>query len=300
MNPWVFVKGITNNSILLTFDVEDWFQVENFKQYISFSTWNSFNLRVEKNTHLLLDLMDSYEFRPKATFFILGWIAQKSPGLVREIYNRGHEIASHGFDHQLCSNLASDILSKDLKNSKSLLEDIIGESIVGYRAPSFVISDHVLKIINDAGYKYDSSYNSFSAHGRYGTLDLTRTERLGSAFRIQDDFYEIPISNIRLMNKIFPLGGGGYFRLLPFQFFRQGVKQVLNNDNTFVFYSHPWEFDPDQPKVNEASKWFKFRHYTNLNKTENKLRLLINTFSDCRFITCSQYLDSLITTRPCV
>ncbi|MFA5905878.1 MAG: polysaccharide deacetylase family protein, partial [Desulfobacula sp.] len=152
--------------ILLTFDVEDWFQVENFKEYISFSTWNSFELRVEKNTHKILDFLDSFSFKPKATFFILGWIAEKLPKLVQEIHKRGHEVASHGNDHHLCANLTETDLLMDLKSSKECLETIIGSRVYGFRAPSFALDDRVLRTIAKAGYLYDSSYNSFSAHGR--------------------------------------------------------------------------------------------------------------------------------------
>jgi polysaccharide deacetylase family protein (PEP-CTERM system associated) len=278
-------------SILLTFDVEDWFQVENFKQYIKFSTWNSFELRVEKSTLKILDLLDSFSFQPKATFFILGWIAKKLPKLVREIHERGHEVASHGVDHHLCQNLGPD-LAKDLTSSKRLLEEIIGSKIHGYRAPSFALNDKVLKSIQDAGYTYDSSFNSFSGHGRYGTIDLTRAKKNEAVYKISDTFFELPISNLKLKNKVIPLGGGGYFRLLPFPFFKAGMKSVLKKDSAFIFYAHPWEFDPYQPRVEQASKGFKFRHYINLHKTENKLKSLLEYFCDSEFVTCIDYIKN--------
>lgn len=280
-------------SILLTFDVEDWFQVENFKPYIKFSAWNSFGLRVEQNTNKILDLLDSYAFKPKATFFVLGWIAEKLPALVQEIHSRGHEVASHGFDHHLNSNIPEKDLIRDLARSKVYLEDLTCDTISGYRAPSFVINDRILEVISQAGYLYDTSYNSFSGHGRYGSIDLTHTTRVGTAYRISRDFYELPISNLNCCGKVIPLGGGGYFRLLPFSAFKLGMRNVLKNQDAFVFYAHPWEFDPDQPRVHEASKWFKFRHYINLRRTEAKLRSLISAFSDCQFITCKQYIDNL-------
>lgn len=286
----------SRKSILLTFDVEDWFQVENFKQYIKFSTWNSFQLRVERNTHTLLNLLDAFTFKTKATFFILGWIAQKLPDLVREIDNRGHEVASHGYDHHLCSNLDSKTLTQDLEKSKKLLEDLTGHPIKGYRAPSFAVNNKILEAIKLSGYKYDSSYNSFSGHGRYGTIDLSDTAKNKSAYKFSNNFYEIPISNLSLFNKIFPLGGGGYFRLYPLALFKQGMKQVLKHNDAFIFYAHPWEFDPEQPRVHEASQWFKFRHYINLHKTEDKLNSLIKSFSYCRFTTCTEYLDHITET----
>ena len=277
-------------SILLTFDVEDWFQVENFKEYIEFSTWDSFELRVEKNTIKILDLLDSFSSKPKATFFILGWIAQKLPHLVREIHERGHEVASHGLNHHLCKNLSSKELMEDLMASKVFLEDLTGHEVYGYRAPSFAINDETLISIEQAGYTYDSSYNSFSGHGRYGTIDLSSAEKKEACYKINNNFFELPISNYKLKNRVMPLGGGGYFRLLPFPLFKVGMKSVIKKDNAFVFYAHPWEFDPGQPRVEQASKGFKFRHYINLHKTENKLKALLESFCDYEFVTCIDYI----------
>ena len=278
-------------TILLTIDVEDWFQVENFKSYIDFTTWDSFELRVEKNTHLILDLLDTFALKPKATFFILGWIAQKLPGLIRQIKDRGHEVASHGGNHHLCTILDRNRLAQDLLTSKKRLEDITGQAVYGYRAPSFAINDRVLEMIKQAGYLYDSSYNSFSAHGRYGSIDLSKSVKRGGSYQLVTHFFELPVSNMCLGSKTIPLGGGGYFRLYPTSFFKQGIKHVLKKNNAFVFYAHPWEFDPDQPRVHQASRGFKFRHYINLNKTESKLKRIINSFSGCEFVTCRRYLD---------
>lgn len=277
--------------ILLTFDVEDWFQVENFKEYIPFSTWNYFELRVEKNTLKILDLLDSFSFKPKATFFILGWIAEKLPELVLQIHQRGHEIASHGNDHHLCRNLTESDLITDLKTSKDCLETIINSRVYGFRAPSFALDDRILQVIAQAGYLYDSSYNSFSAHGRYGTIDLSHALKKNAGYRLNECFYELPISNLKIRNTVIPLGGGGYFRLFPFPLFKLGMASVFKNDNAFVFYAHPWEFDPSQPRVEQASRGFKFRHYINLHKTENKLKALISSFSNYEFVTCSEYLQ---------
>lgn len=280
-------------SILLTFDVEDWFQVENFKSYIPFSTWNSFELRVERNTIKILDLLDSFSFKPRATFFVLGWIAQKCPQLVREISNRGHEVASHGYGHDLCPQMEQPLLVHDLKCSKVLLEDITGKQVTGYRAPSFSINNEVLGLIRDAGYLYDSSFNSFSGHGRYGSLDLSSALKKQGRYELDHGFFELPVSNLNLFNHILPLGGGGYFRLIPFSVFKHGVTSVLKKEKTFVFYAHPWEFDPEQPRVEQASPWFKFRHYINLRRTEKKLIALINTFSDIKFKTIDAHITSL-------
>ncbi|MBA3012822.1 MAG: DUF3473 domain-containing protein [Desulfobacula sp.] len=280
-------------SILLTFDIEDWFQVENFKSHIQFSTWNSLELRVEKSTLRILDLLDFFSFKPRATFFVLGWVAEKCPRLVREISNRGHEVASHGYGHDLCPQLDKDLLIQDLHISKALLEDITGKEVVGYRAPSFSINDEVLALIQDAGYLYDASYNSFEAHGRYGRLDLSNAPKNQGLYQLGENFFELPVSNLSLFNHILPLGGGGYFRLIPFSMFQLGITAVLKKENAFVFYAHPWEFDPDQPRVNLAELSLKFRHYVNLSRTKNKMEAMIRRFSSMNFKTAMGHIHSL-------
>ena len=318
--------------ILTTIDVEDWFQVENFKKYIPFSSWSSYKLRVEKNTHRILDLLDSTKLNnptnptnpinptnstnptnpinptnpknpinatnpasPKATFFILGWLVEHLPHLVQQIHSRGHEVASHGYNHIIANEVPSDKLKLDLIDSKKLLEDTIGHRINGYRAPSFFINCDILKIIEDSGYLYDSSYNSFSLHERYGHVDFSQNDRKGIAIQISKTFYELPISNLKLTIKNFelPWGGGGYFRLIPFPFFRVGAQSILRKEKAYLFYMHPWEIDPEQPRVTKASAFYKFRHYTNLKKTFSKLTKFLETFNEHRFITCRQYLEEV-------
>jgi polysaccharide deacetylase family protein (PEP-CTERM system associated) len=327
---------------LFTVDVEDWFQVENFKSSIVFDSWNEQEFRVERNTHRILDLLDAFgnskstnlqpvifpsgtnqtnftgptnqptnktnETNPphstvppvRATFFMLGWIARKLPGLVKAICSRGHEVASHGINHHLCTDETSDALQNDLSDSKKLLEDIIGRPVCGYRAPSFSINDDILKIIEDAGYLYDSSYNSFDKHGRYGRLAIDGFKKSGIACQVSDTFYELPVSNLIIQNSTFkinnwilPWGGGGYFRLLPYAIFKQGIQRILKKDSAYNFYMHPWEVDPDQPRVNKAPALLKFRHYVNLRSTEKKISKMLVDFSDCRFVTCREYLEEL-------
>jgi len=361
INP---INSINTKYFLLTVDVEDWFQVENFKPWIPFSSWDYRELRVEKNVHQLLDLFDSVELnahssklkageaesskehaptnsanatnainsinvpgaasnkqhttdnkhtkKVSATFFVLGWLAEKLPGMVREIQARGHEVASHGYNHELPNSLVSQDLKNDLIGSKKLLEDIIGESVVGYRAPSFAITDDILQTISECGYQYDSSYNSFGLHGRYGKISLNGSGRKGIAHRINENFHELPISNLEFENPIsyqlsamssgrkakkrfvLPLGGGGYFRIIPHFPFKFGVKLILKKKNAYLFFMHPWEIDPKQPRIQEASANFKFRHYSNIFKTHDKLKNLIGAFSQCRFPTCSQYLSKFV------
>jgi polysaccharide deacetylase family protein (PEP-CTERM system associated) len=283
-----------NKRILLTFDVEDWFQVENFKGYIPFSSWPDYELRVEKNTLKIIDILESFSFKPKATFFILGWLAEKIPDLVKEISLKGHEVASHGFNHDLCTNLDKKRLMEDLVKSREILESITKSKIYGYRAPSFAVDDDILCAVNEAGYKYDSSFNSFSMHKRYGRPDFSSAVLKGSAFEINSLFYEIPLSNISISSRVLPLGGGGYFRLFPFVFFKQGMKNVFRKNDAFVFYAHPWEFDPGQPRVEQASTGFKFRHYINLHKTEQKFISMIKAFHRYKFITVKSYLEEIM------
>jgi len=283
-------------SIIITVDVEDWFQVENFKQYIPFSSWSSHKLRVEWNTSKLLDLFDSFlstQTPVKATFFVLGWIAERLPDLVKDIHARGHEVASHGYNHALWKERSHKVLKNDLVRSRNILEDITGDRVAGYRAPSFSIDPDMLKITEDCGYSYDSSFNSFSLHARYGRIDLSKNLKKGIAVKISDSFYELPVSNLNFSKFVLPWGGGGYFRLIPFFLFSPGIKAILKKDNGYLFYMHPWEIDPEQPRVKEASFWYKFRHYSNLEKTLNKLSNLLYGFNECCFISCYKYLKVL-------
>jgi peptidoglycan-N-acetylglucosamine deacetylase len=216
---------------LLTIDVEDWFQVENLRPWFPHETWSGCELRVERNVNRLLDLFDelsskfsaSNSVNPtnpinsinptnpinpinstnpvnclNATFFTLGWIAERLPHLVREIASRGHEVASHGYSHRMCSPLPDGELREDLVKSKRILEDILGEEVAGFRAPNFSVDDRVLKLVAEAGYSYDSSYNNFDLHGRYGKITLNGQPKAGIAYQLDDGFFELPISNLPL------------------------------------------------------------------------------------------------------
>ena len=316
------VSDNKKNTFLITIDVEDWFQVENFKPYIPYTTWDTRDLRVERNTHKLLDLFDesgagsrtnranstnsTNKTAPKVhtSFFILGWIAERLPKLIREIHNRGHEVASHGFGHKMCSRQSPAELKADLADSKKLFEDIIGGPAYGYRAPSFSINDDILKIIEDAGYLYDASYNSFDKHGRYGKLAVNGFQKTGIAYQVSDTFYELPVSNLSLKPiayslkpMVLPWGGGGYFRLTPYDVFKKGIQRTLKKDGAYSFYMHPWEVDPDQPRVNKAPALLKFRHYVNLKSTAKKISKMLDDFSDCQFVTCREYIETVAMER---
>ena len=286
------LEGPTKRAILFTIDVEDWFQVENFSSYIKRSEWEHLPARVAQNTLTILDLLQDCGENIKATFFVLGWVAERFPDLIREISKRGHEIASHGQSHEMCTRLDPQSLLSDLIRSKHVLEDITGAEVKGYRAPSFSISDDTLRLIMKAGYAYDSSYNSFSRHGRYGSITINDQPTSGIAIRIASDFFEIPISNLELGGQTIPWGGGGYFRLLPFSIFKKGIQRILANHLTYMFYIHPWEIYPEQPRVKQAKGLSAFRHYLNLDRILSRLRRMISTFKDCEFITCSQYIKA--------
>jgi len=281
----------TGKKILLTFDIEDWFQVENFKSHIDYSSWPTQEFRVERSTHELLNLLDGFQSPVHATFFILGWVAKQRPELVREIHNRGHEVASHGFAHQLCYKLTADELLEDLVISKKLLEDITGHAVSGYRAPSFSISDKVLELVRNAGYHYDSSYNSFASHGRYGSCTLPKSRNPDPPlYSFSSSFHEIPVSNLRIGQKLIPWGGGGYFRLLPGPVHQAGVNHILKKNGCYTFYLHPWEIDPDQPRVNEAKASLQFRHYVNLKGAKSKLKHFVKGNLKHRFLTCRDFV----------
>lgn len=280
---------------MLTIDVEDWFQVENFKPWIPFSTWPDRQPRAADNVRRLLDLFDEQAssqggVRLRGTFFVLGWLAERMPELVREIDRRGHEVASHGFGHELCRNMSRETLGRDLVHSKRILEDIIGKRVWGYRAPSFSIDDQILDQIASAGYCYDSSYNSFALHGRYGKADLSQYPKSGVAVQYSKHFYELPVSNLSIFNRILPWGGGAYFRLMPFWVFRQGIRRITRSNGDYIIYIHPWEIDPDQPRVRQASLSRKLRHYSFLGRTEIKLKKMMRFFSEYSWISCRDYL----------
>ena len=234
--------------------------------------------------------IDEEAKKVRATFFVLCWIAEHLPHIVREIADRGHEVASHGCYHELPKTMPPHLLHAELIDSRKRLEDIIGMPVAGFRAPSFSINDEILEAVAGSDYIYDSSYNSFSLHGRYGRITLNGQPQIGIAHRIFDNFYELPISNLNVLGRVLPLGGGAYFRLIPFNLFRRGVKWILTGNNAYLFYIHPWEIDPEQPRVKEASWNHKMRHYTKLSKTYDRLCSIIKAFKYCRFTTCSQYL----------
>ena len=261
---------------LLTIDVEDWFQVDNLKAGIPRDSWGARELRVEGNIDLILDVLDRNS--TKATFFILGWIAERVPGLVKKIHTCGHEIASHGYKHDLIYSLDPVKFRNDVGASKSLLEDLIGEPVLGYRAPNFSITDWAIDVLSDLGFRYDSSLYPIMVHDRYGKLSGVNAREKGYV-ELKPGFYEFALSCLRLFQLNVPWSGGAYFRLLPYPVFQHGVRRILRKQNLYCFYIHPWEFDPGQPRVSSVKLLYKFRHYNNLKKTHDRFLHLVHDFS---------------------
>jgi polysaccharide deacetylase family protein (PEP-CTERM system associated) len=277
----------------LTVDLEDYFQVSAFANSISQKDWDNHPLRVENNTHKLLDLFDKYEF--KATFFILGWIAERKKRLVYEIASRGHEVACHGYSHQLVYNQSLDVFREETVRAKSILEDLIQQPVRGYRAASYSIierSQWALDILVECGFVYDSSIFPIR-HDRYGMPDTPEHPyklKTPAGYSI----IEFPLSTAKIINFRLPVAGGGYFRLYPYWFSRMGLKQINHQQKPFIFYLHPWEIDPEQPRIS-ASWLSRFRHYNNLDKCETRLRKLM---ADFQFGTTWEVLLELGLTEP--
>lgn len=258
----------------LTVDVEDYFQVSAFESHIDRADWDRLECRVERNIARILTLFAQHD--AKATFFTLGWVAERYPTLVREIVQQGHELASHGFAHQRASSLSEADFLADITRAKSLLEDVGGVAVKGYRAPSFSIDERNLwafDALSRAGYAYSSSiYPIF--HDHYGMPDAPRF-----AHQRASGLMEIPITTLRLRERNFPASGGGYFRLLPYRASKWMFSQVNRlEQRPVVFYFHPWEIDPDQPRIQAAAAKAKFRHYLNLNRMEGRLTQLLQDF----------------------
>lgn len=258
----------------LTIDVEDYFQVSAFAPYIRRDDWDTRECRVERNVHRILDMLQTH--RAKATFFTLGWIAERYPQIVQRIVAEGHELASHGYGHERASDQSPALFSADIERAKKLLEDLSGQVVQGYRAPSFSIGTGNLwafDCLQSAGYRYSSSIYPIQ-HDHYGMPDSPRF-----AYQVRDGLLEIPVTTLRMMNRNLPSSGGGYFRLLPYQLSRWMLSQVNAGDReAAIFYFHPWEIDVDQPRVEGVGAKARFRHYVNIGRMEARLNRLLGDF----------------------
>ena len=280
----------------MTVDVEDYFHASAFDRVVSRASWPERESRVVANTHRLLELFDTHHV--KGTFFILGWVAERCPALVQEIARLGHEIASHGFHHQLIYTLTRDQFREDIHRAKQVIEQAGGCAVRGYRAPSFSIvreSLWALDVLIEEGHAYDASVFPIH-HDRYGIPDAPR--RPHTIDRAAGSIVEVPGSTVRLAGINVPISGGGYFRLLPYAWTRRGISRVNTVDReAVVFYIHPWEIDADQPRL-PVSRVTSFRHYRNIGDTLNRLERLLEDFS---FDTVAATLEAKApTTVPAV
>lgn len=258
----------------LTIDVEDYFQVSAFAPHIPRIDWPNRECRVERNVDCILAMLDDHS--TKATFFTLGWIAERYPETTRLIVDNGHEIASHGYGHERASEQSPESFFADINLAKLTLEDIAGQEVRGYRAPSFSIGEKNLwafECLERAGYQYSSSIYPIR-HDHYGMPNAPRhAHRIGQML-------EIPATTLRFFNRNWPASGGGYFRLMPYGLSRWMIQRVNEVDQLpAVFYFHPWEVDPDQPRIPGISAKTRFRHYLNLHRMEQRLRYLLRDFS---------------------
>jgi polysaccharide deacetylase family protein (PEP-CTERM system associated) len=272
MNAAIESRRVLVNA--LTVDVEDYFQVWALSPYIPRSKWDETPARVERNVDLILQLLA--EAGARATFFTLGWIAERFPGLVRRIAAAGHEIASHGYAHAKATELDRKRFLADILLAKTILQDIVGAEVKGYRAPSFSIgraNEWVFDCIAEAGYRYSSSVYPIR-HDHYGMPEAPRFP-----YRARDDLLEVPITTARFLDRNWPAGGGGYFRLMPYPVSRWLIQRVNQVDERpAIFYFHPWELDPGQPRIPGIDAKTRFRHYVNLHYTEHRLRRLLGDF----------------------
>lgn len=274
----------------MSIDVEDWFQVENLRAGVSRASWDERELRVERNTDRMLELLRKHQV--KATCFILGWIAERCPGLIRRIHAEGHEIASHGYGHDLIYSLSPQAFRDDIRRGKRLVEDLCGVAIHGYRAPSFSITDWAIDILHDEGFRYDSSAFPTVAHDRYGKLSgMTPGVPV---VELRPGFHEVCVSCWNIAGKGVPWGGGGYFRLFPYRLFARGVRSILGSGMPYIFYIHPWEIDAGQPRVAGLKRSHAFRHRVNLARCERRWDRLLG---EVPWTTVQAVLDRYATQR---
>jgi polysaccharide deacetylase family protein (PEP-CTERM system associated) len=260
----------------ISIDLEDWFCVHNLSGAIKRADWDSCELRVRESTERLLTLFDQNQTH--ATFFVLGWIADRAPDLIRNIESRGHEIAVHGYNHLLLTEISPEEFEEDLARAIQAIENCgLKSRPIGFRAPSFTVVEKtkpwVLPILEKYNFKYDSSVFPVGFHPEYGVPNSPL-----SPYKITDGLYEFPMSCMELFGRRFPFGGGGYFRLFPYAYTKYCFRKVNDGGRPTVFYLHPWELDPGQPRIKDLSISRRIRHYRNLHKTEKRLARLLKDF----------------------
>lgn len=278
-------RGARDVAAALSIDVEDWFHAANLAGVVPREAWDACELRVERNTMRMLQILETSQAR--ATFFVLGWVAERCPKLVRAIAEAGHEVACHGHGHQLVSSLQPGEFRADVSRAKRYLEDLLGMPVRGYRAPSFSITDWAIPILQELGFDYDSSVVPAIAHDRYGRL--TGVDAGTPVVLLRDGFHEVSISCLRLGKRGIPWGGGGYFRLAPYGLWIRGVRAILRSGRPYVFYIHPWEIDAGQPRVSGMKATEIFRHRVNLARCEARFTALVGAF---RWTTIRDLIDN--------
>jgi len=259
---------------MMTIDVEDYFQVGAFADRIPRDAWDTYPCRVERNVDVILGLLEAAQ--AKATFFTLGWIAERYPQMIRRVGDAGHEVASHGFGHERATEQDRAAFLADIRLAKAVLEDIGGREVTGYRAPNFSVGDGnpwAFDCMVEAGYRYSSSLYPIR-HDHYGVPDAPRF-----AHRVRPGLLEVPVATVRMFGNNLPAGGGGYFRLLPYALSRWSIRRINGVDRMpAMFYFHPWEVDPEQPRVDGVGAKARFRHYVNLGRMEARLSALLADF----------------------
>jgi len=277
---------------IVTFDVEDWFQTENLRTVCPRRSWEDMPRRVGAATRVVLGLLGEYQVR--ATFFVLGWVAEREPALVREIAQNGHEVACHGYGHVMATQMTGKEFREDVARARGLLTALSGQPVIGYRAPSFNIRGDDLRTLAACGFRYDSSLHPFTLHDRYTQLpELGR--RLGPGVSVMtDSIVELALPVERVGPLQVPIAGGAYFRLFPPSWFRRLVRRALTRDGHYVMYLHTWEFDPGQPRLRGAGIARTFRHYHHLSHTQARMERLIRMLQGLgtQFVTAREFVGA--------
>ena len=271
---------------ILTIDIEDYYHVSAFESVVQRDDWGKFESRVVDNTMRILSILKA--FNTKATFFVLGWVAEQYPQIVKYIEQDGHEVASHSYDHRLIYDQSKEEFREDIRKTKAILESIISNEVLGYRATSYSITEKslwALDILVEEGFLYDSSIFPI-IHDIYGIPNAKRFPHI-ILDKEKNRLWEFPLSTIRLLGANVPIAGGGYFRLFPYGFTRWAIRRLNKVGHPAIVYIHPWEIDPHQPRLS-GSRISRFRHYTNLDKTETRLESLLQEFN---FVPIRSFLN---------
>ena len=269
----------------MTIDMEDWFQLVGAGLDYQFKNgegandpWDSFSPRLHRTVPWILDELDRHQ--RKATFFVLGWAAHRHPELVREIDRRGHEVASHSYHHKIVYRQSHEEFRTDLVRSKNVLEELIGKPVIGFRASTASITDWAMEILAEEGFLYDSSLFPSTYHDVYGKLDGMETDELVS--RHSSGILEVKFSCLPLLGKRLPWSGGGYFRLLPLWLFRAGIRRIRESGQPFMFFTHPWELDPETPRLNTLKKQYAWRRYVGISSARRNFMNLTAAYDTTR------------------